>query len=192
MNHTQVSAAENNVQDEFFSAVESKSIENKSPAFATEAASKLVKKIADINKALKLLNWSDIDGFQVVHLPSEELSKIKDLAVYNDLAVQAAVQIGGEAVRKKVDLSEAPILRFLELFSSACLVGIDGRQVKKDIYFTLSSGGFIPDKEECRLFAWVLAANGIRITRSEEKTRLLVLDYVGATQHAKQNIGEAE
>ena len=163
----------------FFDAVESKAIENKAPAFATEAASRLIKRSVDINKALPLLNWSEMDGLQVVHLPSEELDKIKELAVNNDVAVQAEMQIVKKPIRKKVDVSEASTSSFVGLFYSACLVGVDGRQIKNDIYFTLSSGGFIPGREECRLFAWVFAANGIRITRSEDKPRTLILDYVG-------------
>jgi hypothetical protein len=176
---SQASVTENKVQDEFFGVVETKAIESKAPAFATEATSRLIKRSTDIKKALQLIIWNDMDGFQVAHLPSEELNKIKDLAVYNDMALQETAQIRKKAIRKKVDFSQASTSSFLELFATACLVGVDGRQIRNDTFFTLSSGGFIQGREERRLFAWVFAANGIRMTRSEDKPRTLVLDYIG-------------
>jgi hypothetical protein len=41
---SQASATGNKVQDEFFGVVETKAIENKAPAFATEATSRLIKR----------------------------------------------------------------------------------------------------------------------------------------------------
>jgi hypothetical protein len=174
---SKVCAKDNNIKNSLYNVVQTKATENNEPALSTEAVSRLIKQSKDFDKAIQTFNWSDMDGFQIAHLPSEELGKIKDLAVRNDFVIQAAMQVPKNTSSIQVDAT-ASSSRFIEGISYTCLVGIDWR-VKKEMYFTYSSGGSISVKEACRLFAWVSAANGIRFTRAKDKSRVLVIEYTG-------------
>ncbi|MEJ2612395.1 MAG: hypothetical protein P8179_20615 [Candidatus Thiodiazotropha sp.] len=55
---SQASATGNKVQDEFFGVVETKAIENKAPAFATEATSRLIKRSSNTRNLCYSLNDS--------------------------------------------------------------------------------------------------------------------------------------
>lgn len=176
---SQVDSAESGVQQDLYKEVKTRAAVSGSPAITTKAFLLYVEGGKEAPSTPYQLNWENLNGFQIGHSRSEDLSELKELAEKNERVLSSV----GSKIRKntdsvKVDADKISSSGFISMFSYTCLVSINWR-VKNEMKFTISSGGPIPVKEACRLFAWAFAANGIEFTISEEKPKTLVLDEKG-------------
>lgn len=116
--------------------------------------------------------WSVMSGYQVAHLPNEDLRVFREVAENNEKVLLGLIKSELSPYSLKIGVDADSSKRVAGQLSVECDVRIN-QEALKNSKMSFASGDALPSLDACRLFAWAFAASGIKFT--ERNTTLVVI-----------------